>query len=54
MLQIGEVIVSFDILEKKFCCDLAACKGACCVEGDAGAPLESGETERIEIGRAHV
>ena len=48
MLQIGEVIVSFDILEKKFCCDLAACKGACCEEGDDGAHLESGETEGIE------
>lgn len=54
MLQIGDVIVSFDILEKKFCCDLAVCKGACCVEGDAGAPLENGETERIEENYAAI
>ena len=47
MIQIGEVLVSFDILEKKFCCDLAACKGACCVEGDYGAPLEEEEIEEI-------
>ncbi len=47
MLQIGEVIVSFDLLEKRFCCDLAVCKGICCIEGDYGAPLEEGEIEEI-------
>ncbi len=53
MVQIGEVLVSFDILEKKFCCDLTACKGACCIEGDYGAPLEEDEIEalRQEYGR---
>lgn len=48
MLQIQDVIVSFDILTKEFCCDLSKCRGACCVEGDAGAPLTSVEVELIE------
>lgn len=43
MLQIGEAIVSLDVLEKRFCCDLQACRGACCIEGDSGAPLEEEE-----------
>src|SRR6185503_10924116 len=43
MLAIGETLVSEEILEKKFVCDLTACKGACCVKGDYGAPLEDGE-----------
>lgn len=48
MLQIGDVMVSFDLLEKKFCCDLPVCKGICCIEGDYGAPLEEEEIDRIE------
>ena len=48
MIQIEDTLVSFDIFEKKFCCDLASCKGACCVEGDAGAPLEADEPGKIE------
>ena len=47
MIQIGDTIISLDIFEKKFCCDLAVCKGICCVEGDSGAPLEEGEAEQI-------
>lgn len=43
MVQIGDKIVSFDVFEKQFVCDLSACKGACCVEGDAGAPLTDDE-----------
>jgi hypothetical protein len=43
MLQIGETIISLDILEKKFCCDLSKCKGACCIQGDSGAPLTKEE-----------
>ena len=39
MVQVEDKIVSFDIFEKQFVCDLSACKGACCVDGDAGAPL---------------
>ncbi|MBI9067367.1 MAG: DUF3109 family protein [Salinivirgaceae bacterium] len=48
MLQIENTIVSFDVLELKFVCELGACKGACCVEGDSGAPLEEEETKQIE------
>ncbi|MCP4123176.1 MAG: DUF3109 family protein, partial [Bacteroidetes bacterium] len=40
MIVIGDVIVSDDVVEKQFVCDLAKCKGACCIEGDGGAPLE--------------
>lgn len=47
MIQIGDTIVSFDIFEKKFCCDLQVCKGACCIDGDSGAPLEDSEMEQI-------
>ena len=39
MIQVEDKIISLDIFEKHFVCDLNACKGACCVEGDAGAPL---------------
>ena len=39
MVQVGDAIVSFDVFREKFFCDLGACKGACCIEGDAGAPV---------------
>lgn len=48
MLLIEDVLVSDDLLEKHFVCDLAACKGACCEEGDLGAPLEMEELDYIE------
>ncbi len=48
MLQIGNTVVSFDVLREKFLCNLEACKGACCVEGDAGAPVELEEVEKLE------
>lgn len=48
MIQIGRNIVSFDVLEEKFCCDLGFCKGVCCVHGDSGAPLEKDEAEILE------
>jgi len=48
MLEIGRTIVSLDILEKKFLCDLLKCKGACCVEGDSGAPVTPEEVKAIE------
>lgn len=50
ILQVGDVLISPDILTEYFCCDLEACGGACCIEGDAGAPLtldEVGELENI-------
>jgi hypothetical protein len=43
LLEIQDKIVSLDLFEKKFVCDLSACKGACCIEGDAGAPLKKEE-----------
>lgn len=48
MIQIQDVIVSLDIFREKFLCDLDACKGECCVEGDAGAPVELDEVARLE------
>lgn len=48
MLEVDEKIISLDIFEKKFVCDLSACKGACCVEGDAGAPLTMEEATILE------
>jgi len=43
MIAIDNTLISEDVLEKKFVCDLNACKGACCVAGDSGAPLEKEE-----------
>jgi len=43
MFQLHKTIVSESILENDFACNLSACKGACCVDGDAGAPLEQSE-----------
>lgn len=54
MLQIGDTVVRFDVLRERFCCDPAACRGACCVEGDAGAPLEEGEVTEIEENYAAI
>ena len=48
MFQLGKTIISEDILEKDFVCNLSACKGACCVQGDAGAPLDKKETEILK------
>lgn len=43
MIKVGDVLVSDDIKEVEFVCHLEKCKGACCVEGDLGAPLEEDE-----------
>jgi hypothetical protein len=48
MLVIGDKIVSLDILKEDFACNLNACKGACCWEGDYGASLEAGEDVVLE------
>ena len=48
ILQVGNVLVSPDIITEKFCCDLDACKGECCIEGDAGAPVTLDEIMEIE------
>lgn len=48
MLAIQKTLVSLDLLEKYFVCDLSACKGACCIKGDAGAPLTEEEIDLLE------
>ncbi|MDR2913647.1 MAG: DUF3109 family protein [Tannerella sp.] len=45
MIQLEDTIISLDLIEKFFICDLKQCKGECCIEGDAGAPLEKEEFE---------
>lgn len=54
MFQIGEAIVSLDIIEENFLCDLSACKGECCVEGESGAPLENVEVDILNDVLPHV
>ena len=48
MIAIDNVLVSDDVIEAKFVCDLNKCKGGCCEDGDAGAPLEKKEMQIIE------
>jgi hypothetical protein len=48
MIELGDKLLSLDLFEKKFVCNLSACKGICCIEGDAGAPLEMEEIDILE------
>jgi len=48
MIIIGDTLVSEELLDEHFVCDLHACKGACCVEGESGAPLEMDELPKLE------
>lgn len=48
LIEVKDKVVSTQIFERKFVCDLNACKGACCIEGDAGAPLTLDEIDVIE------
>lgn len=48
MFQIQDTLVSLDLAEEFFCCDLSKCLGACCIEGDAGAPVTPAEVEKIK------
>lgn len=48
MISIGKTIVSEEVIKKQFSCDLKACHGECCVQGDSGAPLEEDEIGVIE------
>ena len=50
IIEIGDVLVSEDVVCEFFACDYAACRGACCVEGESGAPLEESELEGLEEG----
>lgn len=54
MIELGNVILSDDIKEKFFVCNLEKCKGACCVEGDLGAPLENDELIKLVEVYEHV
>lgn len=48
MIEIGRTILSRDVFEKHFLCNILKCKGACCIEGDSGAPLTDEEAIIIE------
>lgn len=48
LIEVHDKVVSTQIFERKFVCDLNACKGACCIEGDAGAPLSLEEIDILE------
>lgn len=48
LIEIDDKIVTDEIFSRKFVCDLSKCKGACCVEGDDGAPLQADEIKIIE------
>ena len=52
-IQIDDVLVSEEVLTEYFSCDYARCKGACCIIGDSGAPLEESETEALEMNYPH-
>ncbi|MDA1335537.1 MAG: DUF3109 family protein [Bacteroidetes bacterium] len=48
MIAIGETLISEDVFDTMFACDIQQCKGACCVEGESGAPLTAEEVDRLE------
>ena len=54
MFDIDGILVSLDFVEKFFCCDLDTCLGACCIEGDAGAPITDDERKIIEQILPHI
>ncbi|MEI9933884.1 MAG: DUF3109 family protein [Ferruginibacter sp.] len=47
MIAIDNILVSNEIVEEQFVCDLNKCKGGCCVDGDAGAPLNKDELDNL-------
>ncbi len=48
MIEVGKTLISDDVIEEQFVCDLTRCKGACCVEGELGAPLNEDELLQID------
>ncbi len=48
MVQIEDKLIADDVFDKRFVCDLSHCKGACCVEGESGAPLDADEVDKLE------
>lgn len=47
MIAIDDILISDQVVEEQFVCDLDKCKGGCCVDGDAGAPLENDELKEL-------
>jgi len=54
MIQIDNILIAEDIIDEKFMCKLSACKGICCFEGDAGAPVTDEEIELLEQSLPHI
>lgn len=54
MINIGDVLISDSVIEEQFVCDLNKCKGGCCVDGDAGAPLEKSELQELNEAYSEV
>lgn len=54
MVIVDGILVSEDLFKAQFVCDLSKCKGGCCVEGDAGAPLTDGEAAKLEEGYQNI
>ena len=48
MIEIGKTLISTELLEEHFVCDLKKCKGECCIAGDYGAPLDKSELKEID------
>lgn len=48
IVQIGDILVSEDVVTEYFACDYGKCRGACCIIGDSGAPMEEDETDLVE------
>jgi hypothetical protein len=48
MIIVGNAVISDDVADEQFVCHLEKCKGACCIEGDSGAPLETDEVDILE------
>jgi len=49
IIQIGDCLISSEIITEHFCCDYEKCRGACCIVGDSGAPLDEREAEELEM-----
>lgn len=54
MIPVENTLVSDDLVQVRFCCDLPRCHGACCVAGDAGAPVTAGEITQIQDGLEEI
>jgi len=53
IIQIGDILISEDVVSEFFACDYAVCMGACCIVGDSGAPLEEDEKESLKRDYPH-